>query len=46
MCEPESYAEAAKDAHWCAAMEEEMHTLAKNETWDLVDAPKVSNTSV
>ena len=21
-------------------MEEEMHALAKNETWDLVDAPK------
>ena len=21
-------------------MEEEMHTLAENETWDLVDAPK------
>ena len=39
--EPESYAEAAKDAHWRAAMEEEMHALAENETWDLVDAPKV-----
>ena len=38
--EPESYAEAAKDAHWRAAMEEEMHALAENETWDLVDAPK------
>ena len=22
------------------AMEEEMHALAENETWDLVDAPK------
>ena len=31
--EPESYAEAAKDANWCAAMEEEMHALAVNETW-------------
>ena len=40
MCEPESYAEAAKDANWRAAMEEEMHALAENETWDLVDAPK------
>ena len=38
--EPESYAEAAKNANWCTAMEEEMHTLAENETWDLVDAPK------
>ena len=31
--ESESYAEAAKDANWRAAMEEEMHTLAENETW-------------
>ena len=38
--EPESYAEAAKDANWRAAMEEEMHSLAENETWDLLDAPK------
>ena len=38
--EPESYAEAAKDANWRATMEEEMRALAENETWDLVDAPK------
>ena len=38
--DPESYAEVAKDANWRAAMEEEMHALAENETWDLVDAPK------
>ena len=38
--EMESYAEAAKDVNWCAAMEEEMRALAENETWDLVDAPK------
>jgi hypothetical protein len=36
--EPESYAEAAEDADWRAAMEEEMHALAENGTWDLVDA--------
>ena len=30
--EPESYAEAAKDANWHVAMEEEMHALAENET--------------
>ena len=40
VCEPESYVEAAKDANWRAVMEEEMHTLVENETWDLVDAPK------
>jgi hypothetical protein len=38
--EPESYAKVADDANWHAAMEEEMHVLAENETWDLVDAPK------
>jgi hypothetical protein len=38
--EPKSYEEAAEDANWRTAMEEEMHALAENETWDLVDAPK------
>ena len=38
--EVESYTNAAPDAKWRAAMEEEMHTLADNETWDLVDLPK------
>ena len=40
VCDPESYAEAAKDANWLASMEEEMCVLAENETWDLVDALK------
>ena len=35
----ESYAEAEKEANCHAAMEEEMHALVVNETWDLVDAP-------
>ena len=39
ICEPKSYAEAAQDAEWKAPMEEEMHLLADNETWDLVDLP-------
>ena len=38
--ELESYVEGAKDANWHAVMEEEMRALAKNETWDLVDARK------
>ena len=38
VCEPESYVEVAKDANWRATMEEDMHALAENETWDLVDA--------
>jgi hypothetical protein len=37
--EPESYAEAAEDARWRAAMEEEMHAMAENETWDLDPNP-------
>ena len=38
--EPESYAEATKDANWRAAMKEEMWALDANETWDLVDPPR------
>ena len=38
--ETESYTESSKDTNWRAAMEEEMHALAANETWDLVNAPK------
>ena len=38
--EPGSYAEAAKDANWHAAMEEEILLFSDNETWNLVDAPK------
>ena len=38
VCELESYVEAAKDANWRAAMEEEMRALTNYETWDLVDA--------
>ena len=38
--EPESYAETAKDANWCAAMEEELRAVDVNDTWDLVDPPR------
>ena len=36
----ESYVEVTKDANWRVAMEEEMHALAENETWDFIDALK------
>ena len=39
--EPKSYAEATHDVNWHAVIEEEMHALADNETWDQVHAPKV-----
>ena len=34
------YAEAAKEANWHAAMEEEMRALPDNETWDFVEKGK------
>ena len=39
--EPQSYAEVANDANWRAAIEDEMHALVENETWDLVELPRV-----
>ena len=38
--EPESYVEASQDAKWESAMEKEMHALAENEMWDLVEPRK------
>ena len=38
--ELESYVEEAQEANWKMAMEEEMHALAENEKWDLVEPPK------
>ena len=43
--EPESYAEAAKDANWHATMEEEMRALAENVTWDLLTPQRVLSRS-
>ena len=34
--ESENFSEAAKDPRWVEAMNEEMHALFKNETWELV----------
>ena len=34
---PESYAKAAEDVNWRAAMQEQMRALMDNETWDLAD---------
>ncbi|KAI5342476.1 hypothetical protein L3X38_010351 [Prunus dulcis] len=37
--EPEKYAEAAQDSSWLKAMEDELHMIEKNGTWELVDRP-------
>ena len=36
---PNSVQEALADPRWKAAMNEEMKSLQKNETWELVDRP-------
>ena len=41
--EPDCYAQAVKDANWCATMEEEKHALEENKTWDLVDVRRESS---
>lgn len=38
--EPMSYDEAQLDIRWKDAMENEMHALLKNETWDLIELPE------
>uniref|UniRef100_A0A251T6N3 Putative zinc finger, CCHC-type n=1 Tax=Helianthus annuus TaxID=4232 RepID=A0A251T6N3_HELAN len=38
--DPTTYEEASKDGKWIDAMNKEMESIYKNETWDLVDPPK------
>jgi hypothetical protein len=38
--EPRSFAEAEKDAPWCATMKAEMGAVEKNRTWELADLPR------
>ncbi|GKC16827.1 ribonuclease H-like domain-containing protein [Tanacetum coccineum] len=37
---PKSFYEASKFTHWTDAMNNEMDTLLRNDTWDIVDLPK------
>lgn len=37
--EPFSYKEASKIPHWVDAMEDELHALDKNHTWEITDLP-------
>ena len=38
--EPESFEEAIKEEAWKKAMEEEIHVIEKNKTWELIEKPK------
>ncbi|KAL0410958.1 UNVERIFIED_CONTAM: Retrovirus-related Pol polyprotein from transposon TNT 1-94 [Sesamum latifolium] len=42
--EPQSFEDASRDECWTKAMNEEMITIEKNETWKLVDLPKGKKT--
>jgi hypothetical protein len=39
-CQPASFKEAAKEPHWVQAMNQEIDSIEKNKTWDLVDFPR------
>jgi hypothetical protein len=39
-CQPTSFKEAAKEPHWVQAMNQEIESIEKNKTWDLVDLPR------
>jgi len=43
-CDPTSFEEAVKDAKWRKAMDEEMATIARNDTWELTELPKGDKT--
>jgi hypothetical protein len=38
-CQPTSFKEATKEPHWVQAMNQEIDSIEKNTTWDLVDLP-------
>nr|ABA99612.1 retrotransposon protein, putative, unclassified [Oryza sativa Japonica Group] len=38
--EPQSFQEAEKHDNWIKAMEDEIHMIEKNNTWELVDRPR------
>jgi len=41
--EPKGFKNAAKIPEWLAAMNEEIHALQLNQTWDLVQRPSAKN---
>jgi hypothetical protein len=38
--EPETFEEASQSSEWMKAMEEEIHALKQNQTWDLMPKPR------
>jgi hypothetical protein len=38
-CQPTSFKEEAKEPHWVQAMNQQIDSIEKNKTWDLVDFP-------
>jgi len=43
MKEPQGFKSAAKSPEWFAAMEDEIHVLKLNQTWELVPRPPATN---
>ena len=43
MIEPTYFEEVSKDDFWNKAMDEELHQIRKNDTWELVPRPKDKN---
>lgn len=41
--EPKKFSEASKRQEWMDAMEEELHQIEKNKTWELFPRPKDKN---
>ena len=43
-CDPLTYAEAVQDDRWVSAMDEEIHSIEKNHTWELTSLPQGKKT--
>ncbi|CAL8089956.1 unnamed protein product [Prunus armeniaca] len=39
-CDPLSFKEACEHEHWIKAMDEEIHAIEKNDTWELSSLPE------
>ena len=39
-CDPFCFEEAVKQEHWVKAMDEEIESIERNDTWELVDLPE------